>query len=106
MAMNFIRTLPSAADLWDRQARLPPGPKLVLRLKSLIWLPSGKTDFLACLTRSGFRARDGGAWTGRAVNGATDELLHQGLLTADLACTPALLHPVAIDAAASAEARN
>jgi hypothetical protein len=51
--MNFIRALPSAADLWDRHIHLAAGPKLVLRLKSLVWLPTGKTEFLTYLTRSG-----------------------------------------------------
>lgn len=102
--MNFIRTLPSAADLWDRYARLAPGPSQVLRLKSLVWLPTGKTEFLACLTRSGLSSPRGGLWSGRAVNDALDELRRQGLLTEDLACPPALLHPASSDAAASDEA--
>src|ERR1700735_1864495 len=102
--MNFIRARPSATDLWDRYTHLAPGPKLVLRLKSLVWLPTGKTEFLACLTRSGLQSPEGGAWTGRTVNTALDKLLPQGLMTENLACQPALLHPVAIEAAASAEA--
>src|SRR3954454_7688485 len=51
-----------AADLWNRYARLAAGPKLVLRLKSLVWLPTGKGLFLECLTRSGSRAPDRKAW--------------------------------------------
>src|SRR3954454_7074665 len=92
-----------AADLWNRYARLPAGPKLVLRLKSLVWLPTGKGMFLECLTRSGSRAPDGRAWASRSLNDVLDALLRQGLLTEDLACAPALLHRVAVDAVASAE---
>ena len=99
--MNLIRTRPSPSDLWDRCARLPAGPRLVLGLKSLVFLPAGKTVFVECLTRTGLRAPDGRAWSPRSVNAALDELLRAGLLTDDLACQPALLHPVAVDAVAS-----
>ncbi len=97
-----IRT-PSEADLWDRYARVLAGPKLVLRLKSLVFLPTSKTAFVDCLARSGLRAPDGRAWSPRSVNVVLEELLGEGLLTEDLACPPALLHPVAIDAMASAD---
>jgi len=101
--MTAIRKPSSEADPWDRYAHLPAGSKLVLRLKSLVFLPTNKTAFLECLTRSGLRAPDGKAWSSRSVNAILDELLLQGLLTEDLACPSALLHPVAVDAAASAE---
>ena len=101
--MTAIRKPLSEADLWHRYARLPPGPKQVLRLKSLVFLPTNKTAFLDCLTRSGLRAPDGKAWSSRSVNVVLEELRGQGLLTEDLACSPALLHPVAADAAASAD---
>ncbi len=101
--MTAIRKPSSEADPWDRYAHLPAGSKLVLRLKSLVFLPTNKTAFLECLTRSGLRAPDGKAWSSRSVNAILDELLLQGLLTEDLACPPVLLHPVAVDAAASAE---
>ncbi len=99
--MTASRARPSAADPWDRYARLPAGPRLVLRLKSLVFLPTNKTVFLQCLTRSGLRAPDGKAWTASLLNIVLDDLLGQGLLTAELACAPALLHPVAVDAAGS-----
>jgi hypothetical protein len=102
--MNFIRTQPSSAELLERYARLPPGPKLVLRLKSLVFLPAGKTEFLECLTRGGLRMPDGKAWSSRSVNVALEQLLGQKLLTENLACPAALLHPVAVDAAASGDA--
>jgi len=101
--MTAIRKPPSEADLWHCYACLPAGPKQVLRLKSLVFLPTNKTAFLDCLTRSGLRAPDGKAWSSRSVNVVLEELLGQGLLTEDLACPPALLHPVAVDAAASAD---
>ncbi len=68
-----------------------------------MFLSTNKTAFLDCLARSGLRAPDGKAWSSRSVNVVLEELLGQGLLTEDLACPPALLHPVAVDAAASAD---
>jgi len=100
--MTTLRKPPSDADLWDRYAKLPASAKLVLHLKGLLFLPTTKTVFLECLTRSGLRAPDGKAWSSRSVNVVLEELRRQCLLTEDLACPPALLHPVAADAAASA----
>ncbi len=93
----------SKADPWDRYARLPAGPKLVLRLKSLVFLPTSKTVFLDCLAASGLRMPDGKAWSPRSVNLVLEGLLGEGLLTEELACLPALLHPVAVDAVAAAD---
>jgi hypothetical protein len=105
-AMNFVRMRSSPAELRDQYARLPPEPKRVLWLKSLVLLPVGKSEFLACLTRSGLRAPDGSPWTARSANTATDELLRRGLLAENLTCQPALLHAAAVDAAASPEAER
>jgi hypothetical protein len=101
--MTAIRKHPSEADLWHRYTHLPAGSKQVLRLKSLVFLPTNKTAFLDCLTRSELRAPNGKAWSSRSVNIVLEELLGQGLLTKDLACPPTLLHPVTVDAAASAD---
>ena len=101
--MTVLRKPLSEADLWHRYAQLPAGSKQVLRLKSLVFLPTNKTVFLDCLARSGLRAPDGKAWSSRSVNVVLEELLGQGLLTEDLACPPTLLHPVAVDAAASTD---
>ena len=101
--MTVLRKPLSEADLWHRYAHLPAGSKQVLRLKSLVFLPTNKTVFLDCLARSGLRAPDGKAWSSRSVNVVLEELLGQGLLTEDLACPPTLLHPVAVDAAASTD---
>ena len=102
--MNFIPARSSAADLWDRYANLEPAPKLLLRLKSLIFLPVGKTDFLECVSRTHVPSPDGKAWSARTVNAVLDDLLADGLLTDRLECPPVLLHPVAVDAAASEHA--
>jgi superfamily II DNA or RNA helicase len=102
--VNFIRTRPSAPELLECYNRLRPGPKMVLRMKSLIFLPTGKTDFLDCLTRGALRMPDGKAWSSRSVNPALEELLALKLLTEDLGCPASLLHPVAVDAAASRDA--
>src|SRR3954453_21773139 len=96
--MNIARAHRSSPDLWDRYARLPAGPKMVLRLKSLVFLPTGKTVFLECLTRAGLRASAGKGGASRSLNTVLDALVRQGLLTQDLACPPELLHPVAVDA--------
>jgi superfamily II DNA or RNA helicase len=103
MLMNFIHTRPSSADLRDRYAHLRPGPKLILHLKSLIFLPTGKTEFLQCLTRAGLRSPDGKAWASHSVNDALNALLGQRLLNEDLSCTWTLLHPAAVDAVASTD---
>ena len=84
-AMTTIH-IPSEADLRDRDARLLAGPKLVLRLKSLVFLPTGKAVFVDCLARSGLRAPGGRAWSSRSVNAVLEQMLGEGLLTEDLAC--------------------
>jgi superfamily II DNA or RNA helicase len=96
--MNFIRLRSSPADLLDQYARLAPGPRTVLRLKSLVFLTSTKADFLNGLIRTGLHAPDGKAWTSQSTNAALDDLQRRGLVTESFACQPALLHPVAVDA--------
>ena len=98
--MNAISVRPSPA-LWDRYVRLAPSLRLLLRLKSLIVPPAGKTEFVECLKATGSRTPDDKAWTAVSVNSWSDVLRHQGLMTADGACPPALLHLVAADAGAS-----
>ncbi|MBV8591722.1 MAG: hypothetical protein JO212_16990, partial [Acetobacteraceae bacterium] len=70
----------------------------------MVFLPTGKTEFLDCLARGGLRMPDRKAWSSRSVNAALDELVREELLTETLECPAPLLHPVAVDAAASAEA--
>ena len=98
-----IRTRLDAKDLWERYTRLPPGPKTILRLKSLVFLSTNKSVFAGCLLRSGVRAPDGRAWAVASINVALEALRRVDLLDVDHACPPALLHPVAIDAVASPE---
>jgi superfamily II DNA or RNA helicase len=102
--MNFMHTHPSSADLLDRYARLPPGPKLILRLKSLTIPQVTKSEFIDCMRATGLRTREGKAWSPQLINAMFDELRRLGLLTNDQACQPALLHPVAADAASSEDA--
>jgi superfamily II DNA or RNA helicase len=101
--MNAIASRPSP-DLWDRYARLPPAPRFILQMKSLVLLPTGKTPFLECLTRGGLRTPDDKAWSGSSVNSALNELVRLGLLTNEFAIPAPFAHPIAVDAAASPQA--
>ncbi len=103
--MNAISPSLSSAALWDRYVRLPPGAKLVLRLKSLIVPGVPRGDFANVLARTGLRAIAGGSWSSQSVNPVINDLLSKGFLTADLDCEPGLLHHVAADAAASEDAK-
>jgi superfamily II DNA or RNA helicase len=106
--MNVILARPSAvsslAGLWDRYSRLPAGPKLLVRLKSLIFAATTKNEFIDCLRATGLRAPDDKMWQPQAVSAMLDNLLGQGLVTVNFACSPALLHLVAVDATASEDA--
>jgi len=102
-AMKDDVRAPSAAELWERVVGLSADAKQLLRLKSLVLLPTTKTVFQDCLVRSGLRMPSGRVWSNSTINQVLDELLRLRLLTSDLACTPALLHPVAIDAVGSAQ---
>ena len=98
---SSIRTRLDIKDPWERYTRLPPGPKFVLQLKSLVFLPTGKTEFYYCIVGGGVRTPERRPWTGPTINGALDLLRREQLLTDALACVPSLLHPVAIDAIAA-----
>jgi len=86
---------------WGRYTRLAPGPKVVLQLKSLVFLPTTKSMFADILSRSGSKTPEGRAWSSQSINAALDLLGREQLLTEDLSCIPALLHPVAVDAVAA-----
>ena len=101
--MNAIAPRSQAA-LWEFYDRLAPSPKLAMRLKSLIHPAVTKAEFVECLKATGARSLDGKAWTAQMVHAMLDELRGMGLLTADHACVPSLLHPVATDAAGSGDA--
>lgn len=96
---------PAVAELWERYGRLSAGAKQILRLKSLVFLPTNKSVFQDCLIRSGLRMPSGKAWSNGTINPVLDELQQAKLLTGDLACAPLLLHPVTIDAVASAQGK-
>jgi len=101
--MNMIDIGSALPKLRDRYARLPAGSKQILRMKSLVFTSTNRSVFLQCLTRSGLRAPDDKAWSSRSLNPLLDDLLRQQLLTDDLACAPALLHPASADAMEAAE---
>ncbi|PPQ30483.1 DEAD/DEAH box helicase [Rhodopila globiformis] len=103
--MNVIAANAHSAALWDRYVRLRPDARLILRLKSLIVPAVTKAEFLQCLTRTGLRTQTGKVWAAVTINPITNDLLSQGLLNADLECVPGLLHLVAVDAGASADAK-
>ncbi|MDD2705795.1 MAG: hypothetical protein PHU07_10745 [Acidocella sp.] len=92
---------PAAAQLWEKFVGLSAGPKQILRLKALVFQPTTKTLFQECLIRSGLRMPNGKAWTNPTINQGLGELRRLELLNGDLACTPLLLHPVAVDALGS-----
>ncbi len=102
--MNVISAKLPADKLWHRYIQLAPSLRLLLRLKSLIMPPATKTEFMDCLKATGSRTPDHKAWTAVSVNTWSDELRRQGLMTADNACPPGLLHLVAADAGDSEDA--
>jgi hypothetical protein len=104
-AMNVVLTLPPQPGLLDRYIRLPLGPKMVLRLKSLLLPAAAPAEFVACLKATGVRAPTGKAWTAPLVSGLQDELRRAGLLTREGACLPELVHEVAVEATTGPEAR-
>ena len=104
MNVNPADLSAAAALLWDRYLGLAPSLRLLLRLKSLIMPPATKSDFVECLRATGSRTPDGKAWSAISVNTWSDELRRQGLMTADHACPPSLLHLMAAHAGASEDA--
>jgi len=79
---------------------LQPHERTILRLKSLIGAATGKTVFMDCLNRlPGSSAR----WSNKTLTAELESLRDRKVLTADFACPPELLHPLAIDALESAE---
>lgn len=98
---NATHPHPETEAAWGRYTRLPPGPKVVLQLKSLVFLPSTKSVFADIASRSGLKTPEGRAWSSQSINAALEMLGRERLLTDDLACIASLLHPVAIDAIAA-----
>ena len=102
--MNVTSPRPPAATPWDRYVGLAPSLSRLLRLKSLIVPAGSKSEFVECLKASGSRTPDDKAWSAVSVNTWSDELRRQGLMTAENACAPEMLHDVAADAGASEDA--
>ena len=100
---NAPHPRPETEAAWERYKRLPSVPKMVLQLKSLVFLPTNKLTFAEILTRSGAKAPEGRAWSSPSINVALQLLVNEQLLTEDLACVPSLLHPVAIEAIATTD---
>ena len=91
--------------LLERYQRLPPGPKLLLRLKSLLFSQTTRSEFIDCLKAAAPRTPDRKAWTAAAAQTMLDTLVGHDLLIPEvLICPPWLLHPIAVDAAASEDA--
>nr|WP_294518383.1 DEAD/DEAH box helicase [uncultured Rhodopila sp.] len=102
--MNAIPPHSTSIALWERYVRLPPHGKLMMRMKSLIVPAVGKADFNDCMARTRLRTGDDKVWAPQAINLVLTDLVRQGLLTEGFECQAALLHPVAMDAVACAEA--
>ncbi len=85
---DSIRTRLDAGELWARYTRLPPGPKTVRRLKSLVLLNMTKYVFFDCLARSGLRTPEKRAWTMAAVKVALEALRREDLLDVNDVCPP------------------
>ena len=82
--------------------RLKPPERAVLRLKALIGPGpgTGKTVFMDCLNRSRLATP---AWTTKTLTSALEDLRKKGLLDEELACSPEIMHPLAVEALASPE---
>jgi superfamily II DNA or RNA helicase len=77
---------------------LTPQERTILSLKALIGTATAKTPFLECLNRL---PQTTPAWTSKTLTPVLEDLRGKGLLTDDLACLPALAHPLAVQALAS-----
>jgi superfamily II DNA or RNA helicase len=101
--MTDLFSSPAAESLLPLHATLSPWQIQILRLKSLVFLPTTKQAFYSCLNASGLRSPNGKGWTHTFLNAALDDLARLKLLTPEFACPPAALHPLAVEAIGSAE---
>ena len=101
----MIITQAPANELAQRYRRLKPTPKLLMRLKSLLYFASEPPAFLECVRRVHNRAPSNEAWTQSLISAHLNDLTRLGLLYSDQACHPAAAHFAAMDAAASADAK-
>ena len=79
---------------------LKPQEQAILHLKALIGAATGKTVFMDCLNRL---PRTSTVWTNKTLTPALEVLHSKRLLTDEFACTQELLHPLAVEALASAD---
>lgn len=86
------------SDTRDRIAALERVEQAILYLKALIGPPTNKGEFLNCLNH--LRVVPS-AWTFKSLGPVLDSLRARGLLDEELACPPALLHPLAVAALAA-----
>jgi superfamily II DNA or RNA helicase len=77
---------------------LTPQHRAILGLKALIGAATGKTVFMDCLN---FLRLTIPAWTNKTLTPVLENLRSAGLLTDELACVPAIGHPLAVEALAS-----
>ena len=77
---------------------LTPRERTILWLKALIGGATAKTPFMECLNRL---SKTTPAWTAKTLTPVLEGLRSKGLLTDQLACMPALAHPLAVEALAS-----
>jgi superfamily II DNA or RNA helicase len=104
--MDIVHAEPPRITAWEQYTDLPPDLRIILRLKSLIDPHVGKTKFSEAMLRANLRMQDGTTWSSKAIVAAVDTLRARRMLTETLACPPELLHRVAIEAAASAQAER
>ncbi|MGO8780682.1 MAG: hypothetical protein ACLQKK_17515 [Rhodomicrobium sp.] len=96
---------PSAGYLWEHYQALPAGQKAIVRLKALMDPPVNRTNFQEAARKAGLQL-GGKPFSWSSLNGELQMLQRKGLLTADFACAPEILHMAAVDACASADAAD
>ena len=79
---------------------LKPQDRAILHLKALIGAATGKTVFMDCLNRLHLTSP---AWSNKTLTPVLEALRAKRLLTYEFACAPELLHPLAVEALASAD---
>ncbi len=97
--VTSLKTAPK--DLLVRYERLPPEHRLLLGVKSLVFLPTNKNEFSGCMTRAKLPSPDGKIWTAGKITETAESLSVQGFLEKNLTCVPELRQRAAADALAT-----
>ncbi|KAA5599514.1 DEAD/DEAH box helicase [Blastochloris sulfoviridis] len=100
LATARIRGCFSVSRLASALAALGPQERAILRLKALVGPATGKTVFADCLNRL---SSSKPAWTNKTLTPVLEALREKKLLTDDLACSPDIIHALAVEALDSAE---